>query len=78
MEKVSKMANILEGINVDEEHIINLRFTDDVALFNEKQNKTNGKTFKHSKLRKSESWPKNKQGKDKTHDKLRRQRRHAN
>ena len=36
MEKVFKKADISEGINVDGENLTNLRFADDVALFNEK------------------------------------------
>ena len=34
MEKVFKKADISEGINVDGENLTNLRFVDDVALFN--------------------------------------------
>ena len=52
MEEVFKKADISEGINVEGKHLTNSRFADDVALFNEK-NKTNRKTLKHSKLRKS-------------------------
>ena len=36
MEEVFKNADISEGINVDGENLTNLRFADDVALFNEK------------------------------------------
>ena len=35
MEEVFKKADISEGVNVDGEYHINLRFADDVALFNE-------------------------------------------
>ena len=35
MEEVSKKADISEGVNVDGENLTNLRFADDVALFNE-------------------------------------------
>ena len=66
--EVFKKADISEGINVDIENLTNLRVADNVALFNEK-NKTNGKTAKQSDLRKSESWSKYTQGKDKIHDK---------
>ena len=40
MEEVFKEADISEGVNVDGENLTNLRFADDVALFNEttKQN----------------------------------------
>ena len=41
---------------------------DDVALFNVKT-KQMEKTLKQPELRKSESWPKNTQGKMKIHDK---------
>ena len=37
MEEVFKKADISEGINVDGENLTNLRFADDVALFNEKK-----------------------------------------
>ena len=70
MEEVFKKADISEGINVNSENLTNLRFADDVALFNEK---TNGKTLKQFEFRKSESWLKNTQGKDKVHDKPYRQ-----
>ena len=60
-------------INVDGENHANFRFAGDVALFNEKTKYIKKKTFKQSELRKSESWPKNTQGKDKIHDKLCRQ-----
>ena len=36
MEEIFKKADISEGINVDGENLRNLRFADDVALFNEK------------------------------------------
>ena len=39
MEAVVKKADISEGINVYGENLTNLRFADDVDLFNEKQNK---------------------------------------
>ena len=35
MEEVFKKADICEGVNVDGENLTNLRFADDVALFNE-------------------------------------------
>ena len=35
MEEVFKKADISEGDNVDGENLTNLRFADDVALFNE-------------------------------------------
>ena len=35
MEEVFKNADISEGVNVDGENLTNLRFADDVALFNE-------------------------------------------
>ena len=59
MEEVDKKADIFEGINADGEYLTNLRFADDVVLFNEIKTtpKTNGKTLKQSELRKSESWP---------------------
>ena len=47
MEEIFRKADVSEGINVDGENRTNLRFADNVALFNEK-NKTNGKTFKQS------------------------------
>ena len=34
MEEVFKKVDISEGVNVDGEHLTNLRFADDVALFN--------------------------------------------
>ena len=37
MEEVFKKADISKGINVDGENLTNLRFADDVALFNEKK-----------------------------------------
>ena len=37
IEKVFKKANISEGRNVERETLTNLRFADDVALFNEKK-----------------------------------------
>ena len=61
MEEVFKKADVSKGIDVDREHLTNLRFADDVALFNEKTPKTNVKTFKWSKLKKAESKPKNTQ-----------------
>ena len=36
MEEVFKKVDISEWINVDGENFTNLRFADDVALFNEK------------------------------------------
>ena len=35
MEEVFKKADISEGVSIDGENLTNLRFTDDVALFNE-------------------------------------------
>ena len=35
MEEVFKKADISEGVNVNGENLTNLRFADDVALFNE-------------------------------------------
>ena len=35
MEEVFKKADISEGVNVDGENLTNLRFANDVALFNE-------------------------------------------
>ena len=35
MEEVFKKADISKGVNVDRENLTNLRFADDVALFNE-------------------------------------------
>ena len=35
MEEVFKKADISERVNVDGENLTNLRFADDVALFNE-------------------------------------------
>ena len=35
MEEVFKKVEISEGVNVDGEKLTNLRFADDVALFNE-------------------------------------------
>ena len=54
MEEVFRKADISEGINVSGENLTNLRFADDVALFNEKTK--HGKTLKQSELTKSESW----------------------
>ena len=51
MEEVFKKAGISEGINVDGENLINLRFADDVALFNEKTKQMG----KHLKSLNSES-----------------------
>ena len=47
-------TDISEGVNVDGENHTNLRFTDDVALFNE-TTKQMEKTLKQSELKKSES-----------------------
>ena len=52
VEDIVNMVDISEGIDVDREDLENRRFADDVALLN----KTNGKIFKHSKLRKSGNW----------------------
>ena len=68
IEEVFKKADISEGINVDGENLTNLRFVEDVALFNEKT-KQMEKTLKQSELRKSKSWLKNTQVKDKIHEK---------
>ena len=68
MEEVFKKAEISEGVNVDGENLTNLRFTGDFALFNE-TTKQMEKTLKHSELRKSESWLKNAQRKDRVHGK---------
>ena len=57
MEEVFKKADITEGVNVDGENL-----TNDVALFNET-------TKQMEKIRKSESWLKITQRKDKVHDK---------
>ena len=35
MEEVFKKADISEGVNVDGDNLTNLRFADDIALFNE-------------------------------------------
>ena len=59
----SKNGEISEGINVDGENLTNLRLADDVAQIEKKT------TLKQSELRKSESWLKNKQRKEKVHDK---------
>ena len=40
MEEVFKKADISDGINVDGETLTNLRFADDVALFNGKKKPT--------------------------------------
>ena len=52
-EEVFKKADISEGINVDGENLTNLRFANDIVLFNEK-NKRNGK-IKHLNCLNSES-----------------------
>ena len=70
MEEVFKKACISKGINVGEESLTNLRFTDDVTLFQrKKKTQTNGKTLKQPELITSESWPENTQGNDKIPDK---------
>ena len=51
MEEVFKKADISERINVDGESLANLRFSDDVALFNKKTNKWT----KHLNILKSKS-----------------------
>ena len=51
MEEVFKKADISEGVNVDGEKLTNLRFADDVALFN----KTTTKMEKHLNNLNSES-----------------------
>ena len=55
MEEVFKKADISEGINVEGETLTNLRFADDVALFNEKKQHKWKNTFKQYEIRKSES-----------------------
>ena len=55
MEEVFQKADISEGVNVDGENLTNLRFTDDIAIFNETTRQME-KTLKQSELRKSESW----------------------
>ena len=50
MEEIFKKTDISEGVNVDRENLTNLRFTDDVALFNETT-----KIEKHLNSRNSES-----------------------
>ena len=70
MEEVFKKADISEGVNVDRENLTNLRFADDVSLFNKTTRQMKKKkTPKQSKLRQSESWLKNTQRKDKVHGK---------
>ena len=72
MEEVFKKADISEGVNVDGEQLTNLRFADDVALFN----KTTKQMEKHLNTLRSESLKlglKNTQRKDKVHDKPYRQ-----
>ena len=51
MEEVFKKADISEGVNVDGENLTNLRFADNVALFNE----TTKQLGKHSISLNSES-----------------------
>ena len=51
MEEVVKKADIFEGI-VDGENLTNLKFADDVALFNEKTNKNKKQKRKKNKKRK--------------------------
>ena len=51
MEEVFKKADISEGVNVNVENLTDLRFADDVALFNE----TTMQTGKHLKSLNSES-----------------------
>ena len=65
MEKVFRNADISGEINVDGQNLENLRFAVDVALSKGKKTKIHGKTLKQSELRRSKSWPKNTQGKDK-------------
>ena len=65
MEEVFKKADISEGVSVNGENFTNLRFTDNVALFNE----TTKQMEKHLNSLNSESWLKNIQRKDKVHDK---------
>ena len=79
MEEVFKKADISEGVNVDGESLSNLRFADDVALFNE----TTKQMEKHLNNLNSESLKvgliKNTQRKDKlVHGKPCGQRRHTN
>ena len=75
VEEVFKKAEISEGVNVDGENLTNLRFADDVVLFNE-TTKQMEKTPEQSKLRKHESWLRNIHRKDKVHDKPCGERRH--
>ena len=51
MEEVFKKADISEGVNVDGENLTNLRFADDVVLFN----KTTKQMEKHLNNQNSES-----------------------
>ena len=61
MEEIFKTADISEGVNVDGENLTNLRFADDVALFNETTKQMEKKKPpEQSKLRKPESWLKGK------------------
>ena len=47
MEEVFKKADISEGVNVDGENLTNLRFADDVALFNETTKQIEKKNLKN-------------------------------
>ena len=71
MEEVFKKADNSDEINVDGENLRNLRFANNVAVFNnnnkiwKKNPKCEKKTpLKQSELKKSESWPKNTQGRE--------------
>ena len=66
MEEVFKKADISQGINVDGEKLTNLKFADNVALFNEKK-----KTQKNKKQT-------NKQTKTKTTKKQKTNGKHLN
>ena len=72
--KSVKKADSSEDTNIDGENLTNLEFADDAALFNEKKKQlSQWKTLNEPETRKSESWPKITQGKDKIHDKSCRQ-----
>ena len=73
MEEIFKKAVISEGINADGEHLANINFDNNVALFSETIKNKWEATFKQCTLRKSESWPKSTQVKVERHHKLHRQ-----
>ena len=60
MEELFGKSDISKRINADGENLINLRFTDDVALFNEKRKQME----RHLNSPNSESWPRKTQGKE--------------